>query len=87
MTIFQTQLNLLSILETETTEQTTANTIFLISAQKSHRETLYQRPKLWNNLKNDTKIKKSIFSLKKTLKKKLLEKDSQLQFFRTLHHP
>ena len=58
-----------------------------ISSEILKRNIVYQGPKIWNNLKNDIKIKKSTFSFKKTLKKKLLEKDSQLQFFRTLHHP
>ena len=58
-----------------------------ISSEILKRNIVYQGPKIWNNLKNDIKIKKSTFSFKKTLKKKLLEKDSQLHFFRTLHHP
>ena len=39
----QTQLNLPSTLETETAEKITPNTIFLISAQNSYRETLYTK--------------------------------------------
>ena len=58
-----------------------------ISSEILKRNIVYQGPKIWNNLKNDIKTKNSILSFKNTLKKKLLEKDSQLQFFRTLYHP
>ena len=57
-----------------------------ISSELLKRNIVYQGPKIWNSLKNDIKFQKSIFSFKKTFKKQLLEKDSQSQFFRTLHH-
>ena len=73
MTIFQTQLSLHSSLETETTGKTAPNTIIPnISSELLKRKIVYQGPKIWNSLKNDIKIKKTIFSFKKTLKKKLL---------------
>ena len=40
------------------------------------RNIVYQGPRIWNSLKNNIKIKKSISSFKKTLKDELLQKDS-----------
>ena len=36
------------------------------------RNIVYQGPRIWNSLKNDIKIKESIFSFKKALKNELL---------------
>ena len=47
-----------------------------INLELLKRNIVYQGPRIWNSLKNDIKIKMSIFSFKKALKNKLLEKDS-----------
>ena len=50
-----------------------------INLELFKRNVKYQGPlytKIWNSLKNDIKIKKTIFSFKKPLKNELLKKDS-----------
>ena len=47
-----------------------------INLELLKRNIVYQGPKIWNSLKNDIKIEKTIFSFKKPLKNELLEKDS-----------
>ena len=76
MTIFQIQLDLPSTLETEYGENNLKYHISNINLELLKRNIVYQGPKIWNSLKNDIKIKKTIFSFKKPLKNELLEKDS-----------
>ena len=46
-----------------------------INSELLKRNIIYQGPKIWNSLKNNIKNKKSIYSFKRTLKNKLLEKE------------
>ena len=43
-----------------------------INLELLKRNIVYQGPRIWNSLKNDIKIKESIFSFKKALKNELL---------------
>ena len=47
-----------------------------INLELLKRKIVYQGPRIWNSLKNDIKIKNSIFNFKTALRNELLEKDS-----------
>ena len=66
------KLNLPSTLETEYRENNLKYHIPNINFALLKRNIVYQGPRIWNNLKNDIKIKKNIFSFKKALKNELL---------------
>ena len=57
-------------------ENNLKNHIPKINLKLLKRNIVYPGPRIWSSLKNDIKIKKSIFSFKKALKNELLEKDS-----------
>ena len=52
-----------------------------ISSELLKKNTVYQGSKIWNSLKYDIKIKKSIFSLKKNFKKKTFRKGFSITVF------
>ena len=57
-------------------ENNLKNHIPKINLKLLKRNIVYPGPRIWSSLKNDIKIKKSIFSFKKALKNELLEKGS-----------